>query len=126
MQLERSDSPRAAPAQHLAVNDGHSAASLGTPAESMPAAVAHIAQAWPDLPPHIRETILTLVDAGRIDCHGNGIAAVSTVRRSKDIDFLANRLAKECRYVIQGCLREEEWADADREFFAVLAQGLLH
>ena len=33
---------------------------------SRPAAVARIAEAWPGLPAHIREAILTLVDAGKV------------------------------------------------------------
>lgn len=33
-------------------------------------------------------------------------------------------MARECRTVIQSCLREEEWPDADREFFGVIANGL--
>jgi hypothetical protein len=108
LQLERSDPSRAAPAQHLAVNNGHPAASNGTLAESMLAAVTHISQVWPDLRPHIREAILTLVDADRINCHGNSIAGDSTVRRSKDINSLASRFTKERHHVIQRCLREEE------------------
>jgi hypothetical protein len=34
------------------------------------------------------------------------------------------RLARQCRFIIQACLREEEWADADREFYRVIRQGL--
>lgn len=34
---------------------------------------------------------------------------------------LAMQLAQACRYIIQGCLREEEWQDADEEFFDVIA-----
>jgi hypothetical protein len=30
----------------------------------------------------------------------------------------------DCRHIIQGCLREEEWQDADREFFDVIAPHL--
>jgi len=33
---------------------------------SLPAAVARVAEAWPSLSPHIREAILTLVDAGDV------------------------------------------------------------
>lgn len=32
------------------------------------------------------------------------------------IDLFAWRLAQRCRSIVQGCLREEEWLDADREF----------
>ena len=40
--------------------------------------------------------------------------------RRKSRDELAMRLAQECRYIIQGCLREEEWLDADYEFYEIL------
>ncbi len=36
----------------------------------------------------------------------------------------AIRIARRCRYVIQGCLREEEWADADREFYRICLEEL--
>ena len=37
---------------------------------------------------------------------------------------LAIRLARACRRVVQGCLREEEWGEADREFYLVIRAGL--
>jgi hypothetical protein len=40
------------------------------------------------------------------------------------IHALAIRLARECRHIIQAVLREEEWADADREFYRVIRSGL--
>lgn len=40
------------------------------------------------------------------------------------IHALAIRLARECRHIIQAVLREEEWADADREFYRVIRLGL--
>lgn len=33
---------------------------------------------------------------------------------------LAMRLAQDCRYIIQGRRREEEWLDADQESFRVI------
>ncbi len=36
----------------------------------------------------------------------------------------AIRLARRCRHIVQACLREEEWADADREFYQVIREGL--
>ena len=36
----------------------------------------------------------------------------------------AVRLAVQCRRIVQGCLREEEWRDADREFYLVIRAGL--
>ena len=35
------------------------------------------------------------------------------------IHAAAIRIARQCRHVIQGVLREEEWIDADREFYRV-------
>jgi hypothetical protein len=31
----------------------------------------------------------------------------------------AIRIARKCRFTVQACLREEEWTDADREFYAI-------
>jgi hypothetical protein len=37
---------------------------------------------------------------------------------------IAMRLARECRELIQACLREEEWADAEEEFRWLILAGL--
>ena len=37
---------------------------------------------------------------------------------------LAMRLARQCRRIVQACLREEEWPEADREFYLVIREGL--
>ena len=36
----------------------------------------------------------------------------------------AVRAARRCRNIIQACLREEEWGDADREFYLVIREEL--
>ena len=36
----------------------------------------------------------------------------------------AVRAARRCRWLIQACLREEEWGDADREFYLILREEL--
>jgi hypothetical protein len=36
----------------------------------------------------------------------------------------AIRIAQRCRRIIQTCLREEEWADADREFYRIAREEL--
>ena len=41
-----------------------------------------------------------------------------------DMHKAALRMAWRCRRVVQGCLREEEWADADTEFHAIIMKGL--
>lgn len=33
-------------------------------------------------------------------------------------------MARRCRFIIQACLREEEWADADLEFYLVIREAL--
>jgi hypothetical protein len=41
-----------------------------------------------------------------------------------DLTVIAIRLARECRIIIQACLREEEWDDAEEEFRWVILAGL--
>ncbi len=41
-----------------------------------------------------------------------------------DIHDAAIRIARRCRHIIQACLREEEWGDADREFYLIARQEL--
>jgi hypothetical protein len=41
-----------------------------------------------------------------------------------DIHKAACRIAVRCRNVIQAVLREEEWLDADREFYCVAREVL--
>ena len=36
----------------------------------------------------------------------------------------AIRIARHCRHLIQACLREEEWADADREFYRICREEM--
>lgn len=36
----------------------------------------------------------------------------------------AKRMARQCRHIVQGCLREDEWLDADEEFRTVILKGL--
>jgi len=33
-------------------------------------------------------------------------------------------MARRCRHVIQACLREEEWGDADFEFYMIIREGV--
>ena len=99
--------------QHSAGTKGHPLATNGAHLSSLPASVAVIADAWPALPPHIRESILTLVDAGT----GRVLLATAVDGECSEVAW---RLARKCRNVVQACLREEEWGDADREFFQII------
>jgi len=87
-------------------------------------AVARIVDAWPFLPPHIREAIQTLVEAAS----PAGRGASTQVELASDVASTAVdkawRMAQECRSIVQTCLREEEWPDADREFFHVMISEL--
>ncbi len=49
---------------------------------------------------------------------------IMTQQADPRIHELAVRMARRCRYLIQACLREEEWIDADREFYLVLREEL--
>jgi hypothetical protein len=40
------------------------------------------------------------------------------------IHAAAIRMAQRCRRIVQTCLREEEWIDADREFYRVCREEL--
>lgn len=125
-----SQHPRAAHALHSVRANQHESTSNGTHCQSvhLPPAVMRIAEFWSSLPPHIRETITTLVDASAPKppvSNAAGSPDLSKDDRSQvGLDDLARRLAKECRHVVQGCLREEEWRDADEEFLGIIAAGL--
>ena len=87
-----------------------------------PPAVLHIARAWSDLPPHVRDAIMTLVDAAVAS--PNSWQSASTLIDLGAAEGLAWRVARRCREVVQSCLREEEWADADQEFFRIISDGV--
>ncbi len=40
------------------------------------------------------------------------------------VHALCIRIARRCRHVIQGCLREEEWRDADMAFYRVCREEI--
>jgi hypothetical protein len=43
---------------------------------------------------------------------------------SPKIHETAIRIARRCRHIVQSCLREEEWIEADREFYRVAREEL--
>jgi hypothetical protein len=49
---------------------------------------------------------------------------VSSQAADQVIHDAAVKMARRCRWLIQACLREEEWGDADREFYLVIREGL--
>ena len=78
-----------------------------------------IAHVWPQLPEEVRTAITMLVKANVPNMPD--LKSLAEERRKRREDS-AMRLAQDCRYIIQGCLREEEWQDADQEFFQVIAR----
>ncbi len=52
------------------------------------------------------------------------MAFIESASTDPAIHSLAIRLARQCRNIIQSCLREEEWRDADTEFYRVIRAGL--
>lgn len=43
---------------------------------------------------------------------------------NEPLETVAYRCAVNCRRIVQTCLREDEWGDADQEFFAVIVNEL--
>jgi len=79
-----------------------------------------VVASWGAMPDAIRIAVMAL--AGTVVLRRDG-PPVPTQRSRSAEDAIAWRRARECREVVQGCLREEEWQDADREFFEVIAKG---
>ena len=101
----------------LASND---AASAFAREVTLPPAITRIVVAWPNLPPHIRDAIGTLVEASGQCLPPRAEDALSLSSAEK-----ARQAAEQCRGIIQPCLREEEWQDAEEEFFRVICQVIL-
>jgi hypothetical protein len=49
---------------------------------------------------------------------------VASQQADPAIHEAAVRIARRCRHVVQGVLREEEWGDADRELYLVVRDEL--
>ncbi|MGE5754681.1 MAG: hypothetical protein ACM35G_03035 [Planctomycetaceae bacterium] len=47
-----------------------------------------------------------------------------TQRADPAIHDAAVRMARRCRFLVQACLREDEWGEADREFYGVIREEL--
>lgn len=45
-------------------------------------------------------------------------------RRRAEIDLAIREIARQCVFVIRGCLREEEWQDARSEFERIIRDEL--
>ena len=76
---------------------------------------ARMADAWGHLPRHIQEAIGALVAVSQPP-RSDGL----TDDCSDAVSDTAWKAALRCRSIIQSCLREEEWLDADEEFFAAI------
>ena len=83
-----------------------------------------LARNWARLSGQLQAAILGIVESPEValsrDHQLPSLAPVS----SHYIEQLARSLAHRCRSIVQCCLREEEWIDADGEFFAIIQEGL--
>jgi hypothetical protein len=106
---------RAARALHLGCPDWLYVASAD-------ADLQRVIAAWDALPQAIRAAVMAVIGtvAPRTD-HSPLLAQQSRA----GLGDTARRLARECREIVQGCLREEEWQDADQEFAKVIRAGLM-
>ena len=126
LQIEEEEG--AASEQRSPISNRHFNSLIDTVIDSIPPSVSRIADAWPLLPPHIREAILTLVDAA-VQINGSQVSRQTLDYEGKDKEWdrfrgFARVLAIRCRAVVQDCLWEEEWHDADEAFCEVITEGL--
>ena len=49
---------------------------------------------------------------------------ITTELADPAIHEAAIKMAQRCRRIVQACLREEEWGEADREFYLVIREEL--
>ena len=53
-----------------------------------------------------------------------GIMCQRSETADPHVHALAIALARKCRRVVQACLREEEWGEADRCYYEIIRAGL--
>jgi hypothetical protein len=76
---------------------------------------------WNRLPDAVRAAITMLIRANVPDLTDPEKLPEDRPRHREET---AIQIARDCRYVIQGCLREEEWQDADEEFYDLIVPHL--
>ena len=104
---------RAARALHFGCPDWLSVASSD-------ADLHRVISSWDALPQAIRTAVMAVI--GTVVSHADNSSSHAQGGRAS-LDETARRIARECRGIVQGCLREEEWLDADGEFFKVIKKG---
>jgi hypothetical protein len=77
-------------------------------------------QVWPTLPESVRRPIIALTQALQPPAE----QPPTVTELSRELEALSWTLARDCRSIVQSCLREEEWRDADAEFFDAIFNGL--
>jgi hypothetical protein len=77
---------------------------------------------WDAMPEAIRIAVMALV--GTVVPSPETTSVQGKLSRP-GMNETAWRLARECRQIVQGCLREDKWQDADREFFDVIRKELV-
>ena len=100
---------RAARALHFGCPDWPSVASSD-------ADLQRIIAAWDALPQAIRVAVMAVIATVASATDHSPLAQGNR----PGLDEIARRTARKCRQEVQGCLREEEWLDADQEFFDII------
>lgn len=104
----------AAPALHF----GGSGRQLLAPIEPE---LQFVLSGWHKLPKAVQLTIAVLIQAS---VPGLAEPVTAAEHRGRKREEVAMQIARDCRYIIQSCLREEEWQDADQEFYEVILSQL--
>ena len=83
-----------------------------------------LARNWARLSGQLQAAILGIVESPEVSLSRDHQLPSPAPASSAYIEQLARYLAHRCRSIVQCCLREEEWIDADGEFFAIIQEGL--
>ena len=87
--------------------------------------------AWHRLSDHLQAALVAIIEspelalpAGNSVSRSDASSSVQLPILADGIEPLARALAYRCRSIVQSCLREEEWTDADQEFFIAILDGI--
>jgi hypothetical protein len=104
----------AAPALHLMDTQSQLLSSIGPDLQA-------VMSGWNRLPDAVRTAITMLVRANVPELPD---PEKVNDERDKNRKAAAMQIARDCRFIVQRCLREEEWQDADQELCAAILARL--
>lgn len=99
-------------------DDGSSSHFLSSNDPALHWAVQH----WEQLPPLVLDLVHEISVTGTTPTAQPGDQSIAAPGNA--LGQLASAIAKRCRSIVQGCLREEEWIDADHEFCTVVEEEI--